>query len=123
MSSAVQAFVFLDLNTSMATQITPEEFIQRIATRMGLQPGWIDESRRAATPYTVDVTGLTVANLQRCFSWEMQGRVHWCKDPNNCPGGFEIEALHQSGLEVGRTFRFSTLSDGTHFKMRFPTVL
>ena len=107
----------------MAKQITPEEFIQRIATRTGLQPGWIDDARRAATPYTVDVTGLTVANLQQRFSWEMQGLVHWCKDPNKCPGGFEIEALHQSGLEVGRTFRFATLSDGSHFKVRFPTVL
>jgi hypothetical protein len=106
------------LNTGMTDQ-----FIERIAARHGVKTGFVDDARRAATPYTVDVTGLTVINLQERFSWEMQGRVHWCKDPNNCPGGFEIEALHQSGLEVGRTFRFATLSDGTHFRMRFPTVL
>ena len=107
----------------MSNPSTPEQFIQRLAARTGLQPGWIDDARRAATPHTADVTGLTVANLQQRFSWEMHGRVHWCKDPNNCPGGFEIEVLHQNGLEVGRTFRFATLSDGTLFKMRFPIVL
>jgi|1185.fasta_scaffold826357_1 hypothetical protein len=111
------------LNTSMSPQFTPEQIIERIAARTGLQPGFLTSARRAATPYTVDVTGLTVTNLQQRFSWEMQGRVHWCKDPINCPGGFEVQALHQNGLEVGRTFRFATLSDGTHFKMRFPTVL
>jgi hypothetical protein len=30
----------------MSSQITPEQIIQRIATRTGLQPGWIDEAEK-----------------------------------------------------------------------------
>jgi hypothetical protein len=120
---AVQAFAAPDLNTSMATQITPDQIFQRIAARNGVKLGWIDDAQRAVTPYTVDVTGLTVANLQQRFAEEMHGRVHWCKDPSNCPGVFEVEALRHSGVEVGRTFRFATLADATLFKLRFPTAL
>ncbi|MFL4991784.1 MAG: hypothetical protein ACJ8DV_10890, partial [Microvirga sp.] len=47
----------------MAKQITPEEFIQRIATRTGLQPGWIDDARRAATPHAAEWLGLTREDL------------------------------------------------------------
>jgi hypothetical protein len=70
------------------------EMGQRAAAAAGLKRGgFVDDARRAATPYVVDCKGLARDNLGEepfRFEYELQVRRAWC-DENG--GLFEIEPL------------------------------
>ena len=103
---AAQAFVSLDLNTSMSSPSTPEQIIQRIAARTGLQPGWNDKARHAATPHVVEWRGLTREHIGDAeFEEKLRAARNWCKE--RCPESHEIEPIRDQGRLVGRQFRFA----------------
>jgi hypothetical protein len=102
------------------------EMGQRAAAAAGLKRGgFVDDARRAATPYVVDCKGLSRDNLGEepfRFEYELQVRRAWC-DENG--GLFEIEPLRDGETKAlrGYRFRFEKLVDATHFKLRFDTNL
>ena len=114
----MQAFAGAALNTTMPPQITPDEFLQQIVTRTGLQPGWIDDARRAATPHAAEWLGLTREDLGDAdFEEKLWEARHWCKE--RCPTDHEIEPIRDQGRLVGRQFRFAKETDATLFKLWF----
>ena len=112
----MHAFVSRDLNTSMSSPSTPEQIIQRIATRTGLQPGWNDEARHTATPYVVEWRGLTREHIGDAeFEEKLCAARNWCKE--RCRDSHEIEPIQ--GKLVGRQFRFASDNDAALFKLWF----
>jgi hypothetical protein len=108
--------VSLDLNTSMSSPSTADQIIQRIATRTGLQPGWNDEARHAATPYVVEWRGLTREHIGDAeFEEKLWEARHWCNE--RCPQDYEIEPIRERGRLVGRQFRFANDNDAALFKL------
>ena len=93
-----------------------DQIIQRIATRTGLQPGWNDEARHAATPYVVEWRGLTREHIGDAeFEEKLWEARHWCNE--RCPQDYEIEPIRERGRLVGRQFRFANDNDAALFKL------
>jgi hypothetical protein len=117
-SSGVQSFEPVGLNTSMPPQFTPEQIIDRLASRLGLRPGWIDEARRAATPYVIEWPGLSREDLGDAeFQKKLWEARHWCN--KQCPNDHEIEPMRDKGRLIGRQFRFASDIDAVLFKRSY----
>ena len=102
------------------------EMGQRAAAAAGLKRGgFVDDARRAATPYVVDCKGLARDNLGEepfRFEYELQVRRAWCDEKG---GLYEIEALRDGETHrvTGFRFRFAGLADAVFFKLSFDTNL
>jgi hypothetical protein len=102
----------------MSAPITADQIIQRIASRTGLKPGFVDAERRAATPYVVIWSGLTREDLgDALFEERLCSARDWCEE--QCPDGHEIEPIRDRGRLVGRQFRFASDNDAALFKLWF----
>jgi hypothetical protein len=96
------------------------------AAAAGLKPGgFVDDARRAATPYVVDCKGLSRDNLGAepfRFEYELQVRRAWCDEKG---GLYEIEALRDGETHrvTGFRFRLAGLVEAVFFKLSFDTNL
>jgi hypothetical protein len=98
--------------------------LHRIAAQQGISLGWIDDARRAATPYIVDCDGLTRANPTQPGEFEgaLRERRDWCEA--NARGDYEIEPIGPNPEELtGRRFRFANDKVAALFKTWFPIDL
>jgi hypothetical protein len=70
-------------------------------------------------PEIIDAIGLSEENLgQREFAHELVARREWIAD--NCYGAVEIEPIRDAQMRlVGRQFKFESLVDAVHFKLRW----
>jgi hypothetical protein len=70
-------------------------------------------------PHIIDAVGLSEENLgQRRFAHELVARREWIAE--HCYGAVEIESIRDARmLLVGRRFKFESLVDGVHFKLRW----
>ena len=98
--------------------------LHRMAALNGLKLGWIDNARRAATPWTVVCNGLTRTNLTAPGQFEqaLRERRDWCEQL--APGDYEIEPIGPNPEQLtGRRFRFVNPRIAVAFKMQFPVDL
>ena len=98
--------------------------LHRMATQNGVKPGWIDDARRAATPWAVDCDGLTRTNLSDPGQFEhaLCERRDWCEQ--HAPGDYEIEPIGLNPEQLtGRRFRFVDPKIAVAFKVLFPVDL
>ena len=59
------------------------DIFERLAARAGLKHGFVDDTRRAATPHVVDCHGLSRENLSDepwRFERELTDRREWCEE-------------------------------------------
>jgi hypothetical protein len=98
--------------------------LHRMAAQNGVKPGWIDDARRAATPWIVVCNGLTRTNLTAPGQFEqaLRERRDWCEQ--HAPGDYEIEPIGPNPANLtGRRFRFVDSKMAVAFKMAFPVDL
>jgi hypothetical protein len=93
--------------------------IQRAAATLGLKSGFIDDARRAATPYVVDCADLAREVIGDSeFERKFCERRDWCRD--RCYLDHEIEPIRDDQMRLtGRRFRFANGADATLFKTFF----
>ncbi|MEE1614040.1 hypothetical protein [Microvirga sp. CF3016] len=92
--------------------------IREIGQALGLKDGFVDDARRAATPYVVDAVGLNGEDLPyHEYLTQLREREYWCVQ--HCPRDHEIEPLRERGRLVGRRYRFAREYDATLFKLFF----
>jgi hypothetical protein len=92
--------------------------IRRAGQALGLKGGFVDNVRRAATPYVVDCTSLNDEDLPySVYITQLRERESWCAQ--RCPHDHEIEALRNHGRLIGRRYRFARESDAAAFKLFF----
>ncbi len=93
--------------------------IRRVAATLGLKSGFIDDARRAATPYVVDCPGLAREVIgDREFERQYPERRDWCDD--RCYLDHEIESIRDDQMRLtGRRFRFANEVDAALFKTFF----
>ena len=70
-------------------------------------------------PHIIDAVGLSEENLgQRRFAQELVARREWIAE--NCYGRVEIKPVRDAQMcLVGRQFKFESLVDAVHFKLRW----
>ena len=98
--------------------------LHRIAAQNGVKLGWVDDTRRSATPYVVDCDGLTRTNLTARSEFEdtLSERRDWCEQ--HAPGDYEIEPIGPDPEQLtGRQFRFVDPKMAVAFKLLFPVDL
>lgn len=108
-------------STSLSKQVKHKAGFGSPPRPATLRPGVgiIDDRRRQQTPNTIDVLGLTDEKLgyQR-FASELQGRREWCRE--NCHDDWIVEPIRDLQMRlIGRRFRFASVTDAVHFKLRF----
>jgi len=92
---------------------------QKSAAARGLKTGFIDDARRAATPYVVDCPGLDGEDLPyEVYAMQLRERESWSVE--RCPHDHEIEPLYDHGRLIGRRYRFAHQGDAALFRMLFP---
>lgn len=93
--------------------------LQKSATARGLKTGFVDNTRRAATPYVIDCPDLSRERLgEQEFKKQFSARRDWCR--KQCPYDHEIEPIDDEALySAGRRFRFANQGDAALFKMNF----
>lgn len=94
-------------------------WVPNLSALTGFKVGFVDDARRAATPYVVDCPGLAREVIgDRKFERQFWERRNWCE--SHCPGDHEIEPIrdHQGRL-TGRRFRFADEYDAAKFRDRF----
>jgi len=85
----------------------------------GMEVGFIDDARRAATPFLVPCNGLNEDNLgQVRFSQELNDRRAWIEAHCGCDHVAEPIRDAQQRL-TGRLFRFADPNEAFWFKFRF----
>jgi hypothetical protein len=84
--------------------------------------GFVDDERRAETPFVIDCDGLSRVNLPgEVFEREFQDRKMWCHE---IAEDWEIEPIGPNPSQLtGRRFRFARERDAVAFKLTFPTRL
>jgi hypothetical protein len=94
-------------------------WVPSLSALTGFKVGFVEDARRAATPYVVDCHRLAREVIgDRKFERQFSERRDWCK--TNCPDGHEIEPIRDHlGRLTGRRFRFARGQDATKFKMLF----
>jgi hypothetical protein len=94
--------------------------IKRAGTALGLKGGFVDDARRAATPYVVDCPDLSREMIgDREFEKQFSERRDWCEE--RCYDNHEIESIRDQRMRlVGRRFRFANEGDAALFRMLFP---
>ncbi len=93
--------------------------MRRSAAKLGLRSGWIDDARRAATPYVVECVGLSRKNLgDEEFVRGYRTRRLWCE--GRCALDHEIEPIrNQNMVLIGYLYRFADEGDAALFKLLF----
>jgi hypothetical protein len=94
------------------------------AGRLGpKQYGFVDDARREATPYAIDVIGLNDDAIGWArYAQEFQERREWCAEW--CRNDWDIEPLRDTRMRlIGRRFRFANKVEAVYFKLRFDTNL
>jgi hypothetical protein len=91
---------------------------RKSAAALGLKTGFIDDARRAATPYVVDCSGLNGEDLPfDVYAMQLRERESWCVE--RCPHDHEIEPLRDHGRLIGRCYRFARERDAVAFRLCF----
>ena len=99
------------LNAMQAGRLGPKQF------------GFINETRRAATPQIVNVVSMDEEKIgwHQCAA-ELHERLEWCKE--FCRNDWEVEPIRDERMQlVGRCFRFADVVDAVHFKLRFDSSI
>ncbi|MBM1169627.1 hypothetical protein [Microvirga arabica] len=108
---------YSDINHTSALQRTLTA-IRQAGQTLGIKSGFIDDARRAATPYVVECTSLNDEDLPySVYITQLRERESWCVQ--RCPHDHEIEPLREHGRLIGRQFRFSRESDAAAFRLFF----
>ena len=93
--------------------------IRQAGQALGLKGGFIDDARRAATPFVVVCPDLSREVIgDREFEKQFSERRNWCEE--RCPADHEIEPVRDRQMRlVGRKFRFMNECDAVLFKLYF----
>ncbi|KFG66526.1 hypothetical protein JH26_28260 [Microvirga sp. BSC39] len=102
-----------------ARQAAPIHWVPNLEASAGLKAGFVDDARRAATPYVIDCPGLTRAAMgDDKFEDVFREARDWCR--THCTADHEIEAMRDGqGCLTGYRFRFASGGDATLFKTSF----
>lgn len=75
-------------------------------------------ARRSSHPHTVRQPGLLRSLMDDDqFLKQLDERRQWLAE--NCRGSFWVDELRESGVEVGKLYRFAELRDADWFRYRF----
>jgi len=91
---------------------------RKSAGARGLKTGFINDARRAATPYIVDCFSLNGEDLPyEIYATQLRERDSWCVE--RYPNDHEIEPLRDHGRLIGRRYRFAHERDAAAFRVYF----